>query len=120
MTNAEIQELAHGTVYKTEWFKCALRLMFSCLTRCLPDALPVLLVHIDPEGSMNSGHSARERLPPHTTGFQIWGDMLKKLTEAAKACARNRYDLTWIKQLEDDNKIRYIVTVPVAWQKGES
>ena len=50
----------------------------------------------------------------------MWGDFLGKLSVAAKQAAREEWAISWILQLEKQLKVKYIVTIPVAWQKGES
>ena len=80
-------------------------------------------VYIDPEGRINKkafvSDKAKE-LPPGKTGFDVWGDFLGKLSMAAKQAAREEWAISWIPQLEEQHKVKYIVTIPVAWQKGKS
>jgi hypothetical protein len=78
-------------------------------------------VYIDPERRINkkafvSGKS--KELPPGKTGFDVWGDFLGKLSGDAKQAAREELAITWIPELEQRRKVRYFVTIPVAWQKG--
>lgn len=79
--------------------------------------------YIDPERRHNTKAFVSEKskeLPPGKTGFDVWGDLLGKLSIAAKQAAREEWAITWIPELEQRQKVRYIVTIPVAWQKGLS
>lgn len=85
--------------------------------------LSPLAVYIDPERRHNTKAFVSEKskeLPPGKTGFDVWGDLLGKLSIAAKQAAREEWAITWIPELEQRQKVRYIVTIPVAWQKGLS
>lgn len=79
-------------------------------------------VYIDPEGKINKRAFVSEgskKLPPGKTGFGTWGDFLGKLSEAAKRAAKEQWAISWIDKLEQQGKVKYIVSIPVAWQKGE-
>jgi hypothetical protein len=81
----------------------------------------VLTVYIDPERRHNTKafvSSKSKELPPGKTGFDVWGDMLQKLSVASKQAARDEWAITWIPELEQRQKVRYIITIPVTWQKG--
>ncbi|KAG7530478.1 hypothetical protein FFLO_05019 [Filobasidium floriforme] len=94
----EREALKSGELIKSEWFK----------------------LYIDPERRHNTKAFVSEKskeLPPGKTGFDVWGDLLGKLSVAAKQAAREEWAITWIPELEQRQKVRYIVTIPVAWQK---
>jgi hypothetical protein len=44
--------------------------------------------------------------------------MLRKITASAKETVKQDFGLPWLGEVESRGKIRFIVTVPVAWQKG--
>ncbi|KAH8087537.1 hypothetical protein HD553DRAFT_368436 [Filobasidium floriforme] len=90
--------LKSGELVKSEWFK----------------------LYIDPERRINKKAFVSDKskeLPPGKTGFDLWGDFLGKLTVAAKQAAREEWAITWIPELEQRQKVKYIITIPVAWQK---
>ena len=79
-------------------------------------------VHIDPADQMKPSTfviKPSKNLPPGKSAYDVWGDCLGKLGAAAKEAAAQEWAITWIPELERRRKVRYIIAIPVAWQKGE-
>jgi hypothetical protein len=79
-------------------------------------------VHIDPErkvAPVDFVDRPAKLLPPGKTAFQIWGDMLGRLHRSAAQFARQTWAISWLPQLEKSKKVKYVITLPVAWKKGQ-
>ncbi|KAG7561960.1 hypothetical protein FFLO_02600 [Filobasidium floriforme] len=99
LTKEEKEDLKSGKIVKVEWFK----------------------LHIDPEQNNNATHLTEptKRLPKGKKGVDVWGEYLGRLSSAAKEAIKTDYHITWLEELEKRGKVRYVVTIPVAWQKGK-
>jgi hypothetical protein len=83
---------------------------------CIPS------VHIDPNNASQKEKfvdRSSKQLPPGIDAIRIWGDMLDKLYRSADEIARRDWAMNWLPTLREEKKVKYVVTVPVAWNRGE-
>jgi hypothetical protein len=45
--------------------------------------------------------------------------MLEKLYRSASEIARRDWAMNWLPTLREEEKVKYVITVPVAWNRGE-
>ncbi|KAH8087461.1 hypothetical protein HD553DRAFT_322937 [Filobasidium floriforme] len=99
LSKEERTKISKGELQLAEWFK----------------------IHIDPEQRRDVRAIAEEpskRLPEGKQGVELWGEFLGRLSSAAKQAIRNDYNITWLEELEQSHKVRYIVSIPVGWLKS--
>jgi hypothetical protein len=111
LSREERTSINTGELQLVEWFKGECR-----WTSSIPESDAEVVsywcyaVHIDPEQRRDVKAIAEEpskRLPKGKQGVEVWGDFLQRLSAAAKQAVRKDYNITWLEELEQSNKVRY-------------
>ncbi|KAG7561958.1 hypothetical protein FFLO_02598 [Filobasidium floriforme] len=98
LNSAMRKAIDKGEISKSEWFK----------------------LHIDPTNASQKEafvDRSSKQLPPGIGAIRIWGDMLEKLYRSASEIARRDWAMNWLPTLREEKKVKYVITVPVAWNR---